>query len=332
MTVTVNAYPSNLQWVGAAKEAVPGVAEAAPTFWIPVDGSSLKYKANQSVLTDQAYRGMMSADFQQVQGMRFDTLAYKSYIYMDSVYQHILALLGKPDTVTGSAAPYTHKTSVENGVDNPEAQPPAFTLFYFDGAKCRQIPGCICSDVKIDVKVDQLVTLDVSWTGLDAVVMGSAPTNTPSTNAPIPSWNTVIKVAGTAVSQYSEVSLDYKRDVADVPTINASQSPLEIFGGGVSMTGTLTAVYQGASADPDLAAYLANTQHALTVVLAPIGDAVHSLTLQHSVVAYDSADPAGSNKWMEIQSTIKALANAADALDSEESCAQAVMVSAAATY
>jgi len=330
--MTTKATPSNLQWVGGAREITPGTPVATPSFWIPVDGSSLKYKPNINPLLDSSYRGQMSTDFQQVQGMRFDTLDYKSFIYMDSVYQHCLALCGRPDQVTGSSDPYTHKTSVENGVDNPQAQPPTFTLFWFDGIKCFQMAGCVLGDMKIDVKTDELVSLDASWTGLQATVMAVAPANTPSTSKPIPSWNGVIKIAGTAVNRFSEVSLDYKRDVADVPTINNSQSPLSIFGGGVTCTGSLTALYQGGAADPDLAAYLANTQASLAVVLAPVGDAVHSLTLTHSVVAYDDAQPSGSNKWMEIASTVRALANATDALDAETSCVQAVMVSSAATY
>jgi hypothetical protein len=96
--------PANLQWVGAAKETTYGTAVAAPVFWIPVDGSSLKFKPNVNVLTDQSLRGLMSVDFQQVQGMRYDTLAYKTFLYLDSVYQHCWRCSGRP---TPSPAPAT---------------------------------------------------------------------------------------------------------------------------------------------------------------------------------------------------------------------------------
>lgn len=329
MTTNV-VIPANLQWVGLAKETTYGTPVAAPTAWIPIDGSSLKWKPNQTVLTDQAYRGLMGTDFEQVPGMRHDTLAYKTYAYLDNTYQHLLALFGRPDAITGTAAPYTHKTALENGVDQAQAQPMSFTLFYFDGAKCFQIPGCLALDVKLDVKVDTLDTLDVQWVGLPASVMGSAPSNTPDTNTPFPAWNSTVSVAGSAVSNYSEVSIEYKRDTVDVPTINASQSPLEIFGGGVSVSGTLTAIYQGASTDANLNDYLANTQPSLSVKMAPVGDAVHSLTVQHSVVAFDGADVSG-NKWMEVQAQFKALMNATDALDSKQSPGQVILVNTAAT-
>lgn len=322
--------PANLQWVGAAKETTYGVAVAAPNFWIPVDGSSTKWKPNQAVLVDQAHRGLMGTDFQQIQGMRFDTLDYKCHLYMDSVYQHFLALFGKPDTVTGTVDPWTHKTSLENGVEQAQAQPVSYTLFWFDGVKCIQIPGCIASGVKLDVKVDEATSLQVSWIGMPSTIMATAPSNTPSTSKPMPAWNATISVAGSALSVYSEVSLDYKRDVAAVNTINASQSPLEIFGGGVTVTGNLTAVYQGATADVNLTDFLANTQPALTVKCAPIGDATHYLLAQHSVVAYDTSEPQGQ-KWMELQAQIKALMNATDALDSKQSPAQIQLLSTQST-
>jgi hypothetical protein len=318
-----NIYPSNLQWIGAARETTYGTPVAAPTFWIPADMASIKWVPIVNPLPDTAVRGLMSGEFQQVAGMRHDTLAYKTFPYLDSVYQHFLAAFGKADAVTGSADPWTHKTSVENGAGNASAQPMSFTLFYTDAAgKCWQIPGCMIVDLKLTVKVDDLVAVEPTWMGMPAVAI-TPPTNTPSTNKPMPSWNSAVTIAGTADVRRSQVDISYKRDTAEVPTINGTQSPLQIFSGTMTASGTFTGVYQG-STDPDLVSYLANTQPALTVKIAPVGDATHGLTLQHSVVAYDTSAPVGSNKWMEIASTIKCLANATDALDGKQSLGQAI--------
>src|SRR5690348_370003 len=130
--------PSNLQWVGLAKETTYGTPVAAPTIWVPVDGSSVKYKPNLNTLVDQGLRGLMGTDFQQVPGMRYDTLAYKAYLYMDSVYQHFLSILGLPDTISGASDPYTHKTALLNAAGSNEAQPISFTAFYIDGDSCWQ--------------------------------------------------------------------------------------------------------------------------------------------------------------------------------------------------
>lgn len=319
--------PVNLQWVGGAKETTYGVAPASPTFWVPVDGSSLKYTPGQAVLTDGALRGVMAGEILQIAGMRSDTLAYKSYVYTDSVFQHFLAILGKPDAVTGSADPWTHKTSLENGVEQAQGQPPSFTLWYFDGLKTYQITGCVLSELKTTTKVDELATVEATWMGLPATILGTAPTNGMSTVKPIPAWSSSITIGGSTTSLYSSIELDYKRDAAAVQTINNSQSPLEIFSGTFTVSGTLTAVYQGAAADVNITDYLANTQPALTVKLSPVGDATHYLQLQHSKVAFDAASPQSSNKWMEVQATVKALANVTDALDGDLSPAQVTFLS-----
>src|SRR6185312_5359487 len=106
--------PINLQFLGAARETSYGTAIAAPAFWIPIDPSSTAYKPNINPLTDTYARGQMSGEYAQVQGMRNDTLSYKTYLYLDSVYQHFLAVFGRADVVTGSG-PYLHKTALENG-------------------------------------------------------------------------------------------------------------------------------------------------------------------------------------------------------------------------
>ncbi|HEY3718370.1 MAG TPA: phage tail tube protein [Jatrophihabitantaceae bacterium] len=325
---TTNYYPSNLQWVGAAKEVTYGTAISAPTFWIPVDSPKWSPKINP--LTDQATRGLMGMDYQQVAGMRYDELTYKTYMYMDSVYQHLIATFGGPDTITGSSDPWTHKTSLYNGSGTNGAQPPSYTLFYTDAAgKSWQMPGCMIVTNKLDVKVDELDTMEITWNGMPATPI-TIPTNTPTTAKPMPAWNSIITIGGAATSAFSEVSLEYKRDTKALNTMNNTQSPLAIYSGAFSVAGSLTAVYQG-STDVNLVDYLTNVQPPLTVKLAPVGDAVHSLTLQHSVVAYDDASPQGSGDWMEVSATVKALMNATDALDSKQSPGQVVFLNAAAT-
>lgn len=324
--MTVNIYPSNLQWVGLARESIYGTAIAAPTVWIPVDGSSLKYKPLVNVLKDQAFRGQMSATYAAVPGMTHATLDYKCGIYLDSVYQHFLAALGRADAVTGVGDPWTHKTSLENGAGNAMAQPPSYTLFWFDGVTCVQMAGCVATSVKLDVKVDELASITPSWMGLLGAQI-SPPANTPTTQLPMPSWNSTIALAGVTASQFSEISLEYKRDADAVNTIAAQQAPQRILSAGFSVTGTMTSVYQGAAADAVYTDYLSNTQPSLVITVSPVGDATHFVKLQHTKVVIDGVDPQGSNKWMEIGGTVEAVANATDALDSKTSPAQVQLAS-----
>lgn len=419
--------PGNKQWLGLAKETTYGVPVAAPTVWIPVDSPS--WKPVITPLTDQALRGMMGTDFGQTQGMRHDELSYKTYLYGDSLFPHLLAILGNPDnsvgnilaptsptkstattggtlaaatyyykvtainatgesaptaefsqattgststitigwtasagatgykiyrstasgaevfltsvgavvtyTDTGSATPgtttppvggaFNHATSLYNGTVSNNAQPPSFTGFLSQAdGKVVQIPGMVAADVKITVKADTLPTLDVQWIGMPGAFI-TAPTNTPSTLQPFPPFTAAITLGGTALSEYSDIAIDLKRNTSAIPVLNGSQSPLAIFGGPLTVTGTLGAIYQGTT-DINLVDFLVNTQPSLVLSMTPQNDSGHPLTVQMSKVAFDSADPAGSNSsWMTLQSNFKALMNATDALDGNLSPVQAVL-------
>ncbi|MEC5149225.1 hypothetical protein RCH22_000866 [Cryobacterium psychrotolerans] len=155
--------PANLQWMGLAKETTRGVAMAAPTFWVPVDSPT--WVPTRPPIVDGALRGSMAGEYEQQQGQGHDTIAYKTYFYLDSVYPHLLAVLGNPDTI-GGAGPYTHKTALYNGSGGDAAQPPSYTVFYNDGAgKVLAMPGAIPSTVKITIKPEGLAELNVTWVG-----------------------------------------------------------------------------------------------------------------------------------------------------------------------
>lgn len=322
-------YPGNLQWFGVAKETTYGTPQPTPTLWIPVD--TPKWNPKITPLTDQAMRGYMGMDYQQLQGIRYDEITYKTYIYADTVYPHFLATLGNADTVTGTTAPYTHKTSLYNGSGTDAAQPVSYTGFFFHpSGKVIQVPGMQIVNLKLTIKADELPTLEVTWNGMPGTFI-TAPSNTPGQLQPMPAWTCAVTVGGTAFSKYSDVSLEFKRGTKPIPVLNGTQSPLAIYSGELAVAGTFDGVYQGTT-DNDLTNFLTNAQPSLKAVLNPPGDAVHTFTVQTSVIAYDSVDPNGTNQgWMTVQSAFKALMNATDALDGKESPAQAQLINTTAT-
>jgi hypothetical protein len=258
----------------------------------------------------------MGATFQQLQGLVHDELSFKTYGYIDSVFFFLRSALGYPDVITGGADPYTHKTALQNTGNN--GQPASSTVFWTDGGgKTWQMPGAQIAEVKITAKADAIYQLDVKYVGLPSTII-TAPTNTPSTAIPWPSWNSTLSIAGTGVTVYSELSVTVKRATEMIPTITGTQIPYAIFVGAATVTGSLSAVYQG-STDVHLVEYLANTQPVLLAKTAPVGDATHYLQLQMSKVAYDDVQISGSNKWMELKATFEALMNTTDALDGLQS-------------
>lgn len=323
-----NFIPGNLQWLGIALETTPGTPMAAPTIFIPVD--SPKWDPKETMLEDNNLRGFMGDTYQQIAGSRYDEVSYKTYLYSDSVAAHFKAVLGGTDVVTGSADPYTHKLALYNGNGADAAQPPSYTVFVGHGSKVKQVPGCKLSDLKLTVKANEAPTLDITWVGMVALDI-TPPTNTPTTQAPYPPSTAAITIGGANLGKWSDITIDFKRDVKALFTLNGTQTPAAIYAGTLSVTGSGTAVYQGTT-DTDLMNYLNNTQPALTVAVNPPGDAVHTLTVQMSKVAYKSATPTpNSSGWMTLPISIKGLMNATDATDGKMSSAQLILLNTSAT-
>jgi len=426
--MTINFTPGSQQWLGIAKETTYGVPVAAPTIWIPV--SNPKYNPNVTVLTDNNLRGMMGGNFQATQGMTYTDLSYQTMIYKDSVFPHLLAMLGVADTVTtlaattltkgttattggtlpagntywkvtadivggegigsnevtalltgatstqvlswtavtgatgynvyrgtaagvenvqvanlgnvttytdtgltvGAGAPPTtagnvHKTALLN---TGNGQPPSYTGWLLEGDKCEQIPGMVAVDLKFTFVVNQNSTVDVSWAGMPATAV-TPPTNTPSTVAPFPPYTTLISIGGSVVGSRSGATIDMKRSTVPIPVLNGTSAPLAIFGGPVTVTGTIDAVFQG-STDPDLINLLTNAQPALVITSSPQNDPAHPITLRCSQIAYTTAAPAGSNtSWMTIASAFNALMNPTDALDGMLSPVQGMLCTTSST-
>lgn len=112
--MTISFTPGAQQWLGIAKETTYGVPAAAPTVWIPL--SSPKWNPNVTVLTDANIRGDMGTIYQATQGMGYSELSYQTMLYKDSVFQHLLAMLGVADTVVSlTATTLTKGTTATTG-------------------------------------------------------------------------------------------------------------------------------------------------------------------------------------------------------------------------
>lgn len=303
-------YPSNLQWLGIAKETTYGTAIATPTTWIPVVGP--KWTPNQANIIDDALRGNMAADQGMVAGVRFDEVTYSTYAYLSSLFYHMVGILGYPDAVAGTTAPYTHTTALQNATDG---QPVSYTLFHFNGAECWQIPGCKIPSLDIEWKPEALVKLTPTWRGLPGVKIAT-PSNTPPSDAPMPGWNTAVSIATVATSIHTSLKLSLKRNDANaIFTTSGSQSPYEIFLGALSVDGELSGVYQNLTGAPtDLAGYLANTQPAVSIQTNPVGDALHYGKWVLSTVGFTGVEVSGQSGYMQVTSKIKGLKNSTDGL------------------
>jgi hypothetical protein len=305
-------FPTGLQWMGMGKEGAStyGTPAAAPTVWVPV--VSPKHAPQQTMLKDQALRGSMGNLYGQVAGVRYDTLDYQTFLYLDSAMPHMMNILGGPDAITGGADPYTHKTSLLNNAN--AGQPTSWTIWLFNGSECWRMAGCQLAGLDIETKVlDSLAGLTPSWMGLPATIV-TAPSNTPTTKLAQPAWNTTLTIGGTGTTNYSDIKLSMKRATSAEFGANGTQSPYVIFVGELTVTGSLLAIYRGNTVPvDDMSGYLANTQPALVLQNNPAGDAVHYAKFQHSQMAYDNVSIADNGKYLEVTANLEAVDNATDA-------------------
>ena len=103
-----SAIPVPETTVGIAFETERGTPEA-PEFWLPIMGP--KYKPDLQLLPDEGLRGSMVTLYDEVPGLRFDSHAWDSYPYMDTLPLFFKALLGSTDTLT--VAPTTTALEIE---------------------------------------------------------------------------------------------------------------------------------------------------------------------------------------------------------------------------
>lgn len=101
--MTISLTPGAQQWLGIAKETTYGVPAAAPTAWIPI--GSPKWDPTVTVLKDDLLRGYMGTTYQATQGMVHSALSYQTMIYKDTVFPHLLGMLGVADNVVSLTAP-----------------------------------------------------------------------------------------------------------------------------------------------------------------------------------------------------------------------------------
>ena len=318
-------YASQQSFLGVAKETVPGTAETAPTFWVPL--ISPNWTPNQTVINNEAMYGDMAKVHGAVTGSRYDTISYSTHPVLDTLMPHMLALLGGTDTVTGTAAPYSHKVSLLN---TGTGQPPSYTLWMFNGAEAWRMVGSVLGKVAVDLKADALGQVDLEWTGLAATKV-TTPTNTPSTAAPWPGSNTVITVGGVTASTYSDVKLNYIREVKPIITATGTATPYAIFGGAVEASIDVNGVYTGYTGS-ELEKLITNSQQIITVACNAANDATHTGTWTHSVTRATKAQPKQSaGSWVEIDSTFEAISNATDAVGGGTSPCSFTLVNTTAT-
>lgn len=287
--------------VGIGKEAVQGTP-VAPVDFIPVTNDP-KPSTKLTLLEDKGWRGSATDTFGMVAGQRKADFSIDGNVDPNTIGYFLQSML--PDVVVaGAATPYTHTLSLLN---SGLQQPAGYTITDFDGGQSNQFAACRFSDLSIAFTADGLLKFTSKATGWAPTpyVPPLAPAFSP--NAPIPSWLGVAQIAGAPTLIIADGTIDMKRTVEAIQTVDGNQDPYKMWTGLLTVSGKLNVIYEDQT---ELNRYLTNSQPALDFKWSLGANA--SVQLHMSKVAYTVADVMRSKAYGMVSISYTAQANLTD--------------------
>ena len=296
-------------YLGIAKEATKGTA-VTPTDFIPVTASSLKPADIYQPLFDEGLRGSLVKNYAYIAGRGYSTFDFGGPVFPDTIGYSIAGLLGDV-TTTGSSAPYTHTIALKNASTTAaDAQPTAFTLTDFYAANVRAYAGQQISDFSLKFTAEGLLDYSAKATGwLSATA--STPTPSFSTVLPIPTWEAVVTIGGTAVANAVDGNIDMKRPVTPIFGIAGTQNPYQVFLGALEVTGKISFIME---ADTQLTNFLTNTQPTININWS-YGSGTTAVQLMANITkgAYTAAVVDRSKDFVQVMIDLNGIGNTTDA-------------------
>mgnify|MGYP006268105277 CR=1 FL=1 len=305
----MTAQASVRSYLGIAKETTRGTAVAASKF-IPVAANKLKATDVIDPLFDEGLRGSNTKYYAYVPGRTRSTVEWGGPVYADTIPWAVAGLLGTV-TTTGSTPPYTHVVTLENSTAiGGDVLPTSFTLTDFYSANVRQYAGCQVHDFNLSFSSEGLLDYDAKATGW-ASATTTAPTPTFTTVLPAPTWQGVVTIGGTAISNAIDGNISMTRPETPIYGIANTQNPFSIFVGPLETSGQIRFVME---ADTELTRFLTNTQPTISLDWTNgTGASLTQIKAQLNQGAYKSAMIERSKDFVEIVIDLQGIANTTDA-------------------
>lgn len=286
--------------VGIAKEVTQGVP-VAPVDFIPVTADP-KPNIMQTYLADKGWRGSATALFGEVLGQRKAEISVDGNVDPALIGYQLQSVLGDVVT-TGAAAPFTHAMSLLN---TGQQQPGGYTITDYDGGQANQYAAARFSDLSIKFTADGLLSYTSKATCWAPAVYATALAPSFSAAQPIASWVGVAQIAGAGNTAIIDGTIDLKRTVEAIQTVDGNPDPYKMWSGLLAVTGKLNLIYEDQTAMTD---YLTNVQPALDLIWT---QGTSSLRLHMSKAAFVKGDVIRGKDYGTVSVTFDALANVTD--------------------
>lgn len=305
-------YQSVQRYFGLGKETSRGTA-VAPTIWLPI-APNPSLTPQLSWLKNDALVGSPVEQIDDVPSVRHDEFDFKGNVFADTFGALLMAILGQ-DTVTGTAAPYTHAIGLANS-PTTGSQPPSYTGIDTDnisesGGPAKQFTAGQLDSVTITFSADGALSYQAKYLS-NPYTQVAAPSSSFSTEVFIPAWNGTISLGGSGVTVLSSGQIAIKRSTTAIHTVG-QQSPYRLWAGAIDVSGKVQFIAE--ASDPTFASALSRNQQALVCTFTdPVSS--HSVAFQMSKAQLKNPKVLGDKAWQEISADFTAQSNTTDAVAS----------------
>lgn len=287
---------SQLSYLGLALETTPGTA-VAPSHFVPIK----TFKAGDEIkrIMDDGKRGVLAKDFGMYAATAMAQLEYEGQFYPDIPGYFLKCVMGT-DTVTGTAAPYTHAFTLSN------AQPPTLTMTDYEVAGTRQYAYGVVEELSLKWTAEGDLTYTTKMQSQQSSVLGTAPTQSYTAAAPFLGYEASLKINGATNLNLVGGDMMLKRMVKPTYGANNTQQFTRMNVGELEVSGKLTFDIQDYT-EHNL--YLQNNQYPTVITFT---QGTNILTLQMSQMAVDKSTVDRSQEMVRVDMSYKGIYNATD--------------------
>jgi len=299
------ALPKYRSYLGIAKEATKGTG-VVPANFIPVH--SITPFDNIKYLDDTNWRGSMVNTYGTLPGNIYSEIEFGGDVFADTIGYPLAGILGESAFTAGT--PNTHAMTILN---SGTGQGPSYSLTDFygrtDSLPARRYAGCQIGAVDIKFNADGLLEYTATANGYGSTTV-AAPTASFTSVTNTPAWTGTTTIAGTASTLLSEGNISLKRALTPMFTIDAAQTPYQIFQGALEVEGSLKLILED---DTQLNYYLSNTQPSLDISFDQgSGGTLTQVKFTMTKCAFQVAKIDRSKDYVELDVNFKAIANTTD--------------------
>ncbi len=314
MFMTANSY------AGWAVEATRGTAASVSTY-TPV--TTPKIEPKQIWLPDPNFRGSPVAQYDQVQGVRYDEYSAKTFLYTDVFPQLLRAVLGSTDTVASAgASTWSHTIGLINSASTG-SQPPSYTIVNDSVDNTYRMVAAQCDNLSISFAADAAVETTFMFMGNPSASIASI-TNFPNETVQhiIPAWNCAASIGGASVTAVETGQLDIKRTAGPIWTLGTA-GPYRNWAGPIDVTGKFSFVVE--ANNPYFNQALTRNEQSVSFQFTdPFTN--YSITFTMSACQLENPIIDQSRHWISMSADLVAVSNTTDAVNGGYSPIQTVTI------